>query len=150
MENEIINYFQERQYHSYTGLDVAKIIADLTKPKRKTLDISYLSKEDIDEVMRIVEAVEQVTGMHFDTFNVRNKKDMLITPRHLFMYLIKDRMKLTLGTIGRIMGGRDHSTVIHALHNVENWITNPLFYKRENKLIDDTRRYLEASEIGQG
>lgn len=150
MEREIINYFFERQYTSYTGSDVASIVKDLTKPKRKTLDVSYLSKEDVDQLIEIVEAVEQSTGMHFDTFNVKGKKDMLVTPRHLFMYFVKDRMKLTLGTIGRIMGGRDHSTVIHAVKNVEDWITNPLYYKRENKLIDDTRRYLESSEEGQG
>lgn len=150
MEREIINYFCERQYTSYTGSDVARIVEDLTKPKRKTLDVSYLSKEDVDQLIEIVEAVEQSTGMHFDTFNVKGKKDMLVTPRHLFMYFVKDRMKLTLGTIGRLMGGRDHSTVIHAVKNVEDWITNPLYYKRENKLIDDTRRYLETSEEGQG
>ena len=150
MEKEIINYFQERQYHSYTGLEVANIIKDLTKPKRKTLDVSYLSQKDVDQVIEIVEAVEQATGMHFDSFNVKSRKDTFVTPRHLFMYFIKDRMKLTLGTIGRLVGGRDHSTVIHAVKNVEDWITNPLFYKRENKLIDDTRRYLESSESRQG
>lgn len=150
MEKEIVNYFYERQHEAYTGIEVASIIRDMCKPKRKTLDLMHLSSEDIKSILRIVEAVEHVTGMHFDTFNVKSRRDDLVTARHLFMYMVRDTMKLTLSTIGRLLGGRDHSTVIHGIYTADNWITNPLFYKRENKLIDDTRRYLEASEIGQG
>lgn len=150
MEKEIINYFYERQHEAYTGIEVARIVRDMCKPKRKTLDLSHLSSDDIESILRIVEAVEHVTGMHFDTFNTKSRKDEFVTARHLFMYMVRDTMKLTLSTIGRLLGGRDHSTVIHGIYTADNWITNPLFYKRENKLINDTRRYLEASEIGQG
>lgn len=150
MEKEIINYFYERQHEAYTGIEVARIVRDMCKPKRKTLDLSHLSSDDIASVLRIVEAVEHVTGMHFDTFNVKSRRDELVTARHLFMYMVRDNMKLTLSTIGRMLGGRDHSTIIHGIQTADNWITNQLFYKRENKLINDTRRYLETSEIGQG
>lgn len=150
MEKEIINYFHERQHEAYTGIEVARIIADMCKPKRKTLNLSHLSGEDIEYIIRIVEAVEHVTGMNFDTFNVKSRRDDLVTARHLFMYMIRNNMKLTLSVIGRILGGRDHSTVIHGVQVADNWINNPLFYKRENKLINDATRHLESSESGQG
>ena len=145
METELIKYFNEHQYDNFAGNDVAKIIKDICKPKRKTLDLKYLSNEDINSIIRIVEAVEHVTGMHFDVFNTPNRREEYVAARFLFMYLVRYDMKLNLKEIGRILGGRDHSTVIHGINVAESWVTNPLFYKRENKLINDTTRYLEAS-----
>ena len=145
METELIKYFNEHQYDHFAGNDVAKIIKDICKPKRKTLDLKHLSNEDINSIFRIVEAVEHVTGMHFDVFNTPNRREEYVAARFLFMYLVRYDMKLNLKEIGRILGGRDHSTVIHGINVAESWVTNPLFYKRENKLINDTTRYLEAS-----
>lgn len=145
METELIKYFNEHQYDHFAGNDVAKIIKDICKPKRKTLDLKHLSNEDINSIIRIVEAVEHVTGMHFDVFNTPNRREEYVAARFLFMYLVRYDMKLNLKEIGRILGGRDHSTVIHGINVAESWVTNPLFYKRENKLINDTTRYLEAS-----
>ena len=145
METELIKYFNDHQYDNFAGNDVAKIIKDICKPKRKTLDLKHLSNEDINSIIRIVEAVEHVTGMHFDVFNTPNRREEYVAARFLFMYLVRYDMKLNLKEIGRILGGRDHSTVIHGINVAESWVTNPLFYKRENKLINDTTRYLEAS-----
>jgi chromosomal replication initiator protein len=145
MEKELIKYFNEHRYGTFAGSEVEKIIKEICKPKRKTLDLKHLSNDDINSIIRIVEAVEHVTGMHFDEFNTANRKEEYVAARFLFMHLTRYDMKLNLKEIGRILGGRDHSTVIHGLNVAESWITNPLFYKRENKLINDTTRYLEAS-----
>lgn len=150
MEKEIIEHFQSRGYEAYTGNEVASILMEMTKPKRKSLDLSRLSRNDVGQVMRIVEAVEHVTGMHFDEINVKRRTEDLVTARHLFMYMLREQTKMTLSTIGKILGGRDHSTIIHGVCVAEYWIANPTFYRRENKLINDTRRYLESSEGGQG
>jgi chromosomal replication initiator protein len=150
MEKELIKYFKERPYNNFAGNDVATIISKMCEPKRKSLDLKHLSNEDINSIIRIVEAVEHVTGMHFDVFNTPNRREEYVAARFLFMYLVRYDMKLNLKEIGRILGGRDHSTVIHGLNVAESWITNPLFYKRENKLINDTTRHLERSAETQG
>jgi chromosomal replication initiation ATPase DnaA len=150
MEKELIKYFNDRPYNNFAGNDVATIISKMCEPKRKSLDLKHLSNEDINSIIRIVEAVEHVTGMHFDVFNTPNRREEYVAARFLFMYLVRYDMKLNLKEIGRILGGRDHSTVIHGLNVAESWITNPLFYKRENKLINDTTRHLERSAETQG
>jgi chromosomal replication initiator protein len=150
MEKELIKYFNDRPYNNFAGNDVASIISKMCEPKRKSLDLKHLSNEDINSIIRIVEAVEHVTGMHFDVFNTPNRREEYVAARFLFMYLVRYDMKLNLKEIGRILGGRDHSTVIHGLNVAESWITNPLFYKRENKLINDTTRHLERSAETQG
>lgn len=42
----------------------------------------------------------------------------LVGPRHICMFLLKEEAGLTFVEIGNILGGRDHSTVIHAVEKI--------------------------------
>lgn len=44
------------------------------------------------------------------------RTERVITPRHVAMYLSKELTTLSLPTIGRATGGRDHTVVLYA-HN---------------------------------
>jgi chromosomal replication initiator protein len=48
----------------------------------------------------------------------KRTKDLTV-PRQVAMYLIKEIFDLSLVEIGRLFGGRDHSTVIHSVAKVE-------------------------------
>ena len=48
----------------------------------------------------------------------KRTKDLTV-PRQVAMYLIKELFHLPLVEIGRLFGGRDHSTVIHSITKVE-------------------------------
>lgn len=68
----------------------------------------------------------------------KRTKDLTI-PRQVAMYLIKDMFQLPLVEIGRLFGGRDHSTVIHSISKIEEQIqTDDGFAQR----IDELRRRL--------
>src|SRR3546814_20197811 len=43
----------------------------------------------------------------------------VVRPRQIAMYLAKKMTPRSLPEIGRIFGGRDHSTVIHAVRTIE-------------------------------
>jgi chromosomal replication initiator protein len=65
----------------------------------------------------------------------------LTVPRQVAMYLIKDLFDLSLVEIGRLFGGRDHSTVIHSVSKVEEDLAaNPELAKR----VDVLRRQLRG------
>ena len=69
------------------------------------------------------ERIKKVVAGHFhvpaaDLASKRRTKD-LTTPRHLAMYLIKEMLDLPLVQIGKLFGGRDHSTVIHSIRKIE-------------------------------
>ena len=49
----------------------------------------------------------------------KRTKDLTV-PRQVAMYLIRDMLDLPLVEIGKLFGGRDHSTVIHAINKVED------------------------------
>jgi chromosomal replication initiator protein len=48
----------------------------------------------------------------------RRTKDLTV-PRQVAMFLIKELLDESLVAIGRVFGGRDHSTVIHSIRKVE-------------------------------
>ena len=52
----------------------------------------------------------------------RRTKDLTV-PRQVAMYLIKEMFDLSLVEIGKLFGGRDHSTVIHSIAKVEEDLT---------------------------
>jgi chromosomal replication initiator protein len=64
----------------------------------------------------------------------RRTKDLTV-PRQVAMYLIKELFDLQLVEIGRLFGGRDHSTVIHSLAKVEEEMaSDEAFRKRVEEL----------------
>lgn len=49
----------------------------------------------------------------------------LVRARHICMYLLKERLGLTYSDIGNILGGRDHTTVMHGVDKVKEISSNP-------------------------
>lgn len=49
------------------------------------------------------------------------RKREVLEPRQIFMWLIRNKTAISLKNIGKICGGRDHSTVIHACRLVDDY-----------------------------
>jgi chromosomal replication initiator protein len=55
------------------------------------------------------------------------KRDaFLVRPRQVAMYLLKKELGLTFVEIGNLLGGRDHTTIMHGATKVENLLKNSL------------------------
>ena len=66
----------------------------------------------------VISAVCEVFGIKSAEIKGERRQKDLIIPRHLAMYILKTEAQLPLVSIGRIFGGRDHSTVIHATDKI--------------------------------
>jgi len=60
-------------------------------------------------------------------FDFRNKdllgtsrKADLVVARHIAMYILRDTLKINLTEVAELMGGRDHTTVMHAVEKMKN------------------------------
>jgi len=42
----------------------------------------------------------------------------LALPRQILMYLLRTQLKLPLQEVGKLIGGRDHTTVMHAVEKI--------------------------------
>ncbi len=86
------------------------------------------------EAVRAAVASEWNVSVEALTSQKRTKD--LTVPRQVAMYLIKDLFGLSLVDVGRLFGGRDHSTVIHSIAKVQEDMTNdPALARRMQTLL---------------
>lgn len=84
--------------------------------------------------------VAEAWGVSAEALQSKKRTKDLTVPRQVAMYLIKERFDLALVEIGKLFGGRDHSTVIHSVAKVEDEMAaDPNFRER----VDAIRARLE-------
>jgi len=57
-------------------------------------------------------------GVSYDEVVGPSRYKRLVWPRQVIMFELKERFDLSLPEIGRMFGGRDHSTCLHAIRKV--------------------------------
>lgn len=67
----------------------------------------------------------------------RSRKKEIVKPRQVAMFLLREETKLSFPEIGQKLGGRDHSTVIHACEKIKNEISVDEPLKQELILIKE-------------
>ncbi len=101
------------------------------KPITQKLVTSIVSKEKEEQQQKItakpLDVIKQ-TAKYFeiklkDIKGPRRLKN-IVGARHIAMYLLKHDLDMGLVEIGRHFGGRDHTTVLHAVGKIEEEIKN--------------------------
>lgn len=72
------------------------------------------------KVYSIVTCVEEHFGITMDILCSPTRKREICYARQVLMYLLTQKTNLALKTIGDMFGGRDHTTVIHAKHTLND------------------------------
>ena len=72
------------------------------------------------EIARIFEAVSELTGATREEIVSSSRQRGIVEARWIAIYCVHRRMNLSLQRIGRIFGGRDHTTVINALKQIQD------------------------------
>lgn len=52
-----------------------------------------------------------------------SRKRPIVRPRQILMYLLKIQMELPYQEVGRLVGGRDHTTVMHAVDKIQELLS---------------------------
>jgi len=75
---------------------------------------------------QVVEAVSRKFGTTTTELKGANRSRPIVRPRQILMYLLRTDLGLPLDEVGALVGGRDHSTVLHAVGAVKDLMsTNP-------------------------
>ena len=88
--------------------------------------------------------MSQVTQVDEKEIVGKSRKMEIAEARQVSMYLCRDIMGVSLNNIGLFFGGRDHTTVMHALKTVDNKQT---INKRVKEMISSIRKDLGFSFI---
>jgi len=83
---------------------------------------------------RIVKAVSDYYGVGLDLLKGQKRDKVIVVPRQIAMFLMREETDVSLLRIGAELGGRDHSTVLHACDKIT----------RESGVNDELRREIAA------
>jgi chromosomal replication initiator protein len=100
-------------------------IRDLIRPQEP-------KRIKIEEIQRIV--ARQYNVSRADLLSSRRTANV-VRPRQVAMYLAKQLTLRSLPEIGRRFGGRDHTTVLHAVRKIENLVNNDTSLAEEIEIL---------------
>jgi len=89
----------------------------------------------------IVAATARLYGFTTDDLAGPSRRQPLVMARQTAMYLCRDLTDLSLPKIGRVFGGRDHTTVLHAVEKVKRLLqSDRQLFERVTALSQDLRK----------
>ncbi len=95
------------------------------------------SKKKATSLKKISLLVSEFYNITTDDLIKQSRRKEYVKPRQIAMYLARKELDSSFPTIGEFFGGRDHTTVMHAVEKVENLMTDKETFKQEIDLILD-------------
>ena len=102
----------------------ADLLADLLRASNRQISVDVIQK-------RVAAHYGVRVSEMFSARRARN----IARPRQIEMYLAKNHTSLSYPEIGRQFGGRDHTTVMHAVKTIENLMTSNAQLAEDVELI---------------
>jgi chromosomal replication initiator protein len=132
---------------------IIKLLATASLQSVEEIDLS-LAKSVLKDMVKestkqlSIESIQEYVCDYFgiDTNKVREKtrKQEIVEARQMAMFLAKKFTKSSLKTIGLHFGGRDHSTVIHAISTVEERVSSNDKHKR---ILNELEQKIEVASL---
>jgi chromosomal replication initiator protein len=97
-------------------------------------NVLYNPKRRMATPERIAQVVADYYGVELEALKGQKRDRAIVTPRQIAMYLMRAETDVSLLRIGKELGGRDHSTVLHACDKID----------RETQQNEELRRELAA------
>jgi chromosomal replication initiator protein len=107
----------------------SEVIDKLVKNTKREVSIDYIQK-----------IVCEYFGLPGDVLHTKTRKREIVQARQIAMFFSKSMTKSSLSTIGSLIGGKDHATVLHACKTVNNLMDTD---KRFKSQMDDIERKLK-------
>jgi chromosomal replication initiator protein len=101
-------------------------LADLTARTRKAVTTQA--------ILQTVAAFYQLTE---NEMTCTNRSQRITRPRQIAMHLMRQETEASLSQIGNLLGGRDHTTVIHACDRIATLLDEDEMLRREVQSIRD-------------
>lgn len=121
---------------AFASLTHSPITLDMTRKVLLNLGGNQERKREniaLDNILRIV-------SRHYDVSTIdikgKNRHKDIAAVRQITFYLMKKLTYNSLQSIGAMVGGRDHSTVIHAIQKVEVMMSNDKHFEAKIKQLE--------------
>jgi len=155
---EVARYLAEKARRSIRQLEgyVNRVVAYARLVHKETidLDVAHEALAALTEGAAggapspetVLHTVAQFFNLSPHALAGKARSKLVADARHIAMYLLREECQLSLKDIGRLLGGRDHSTVIHAVQKVETLMrTDPLLRRQ----VSEIRSLLAPGQAAQ-
>ncbi|MEO1022850.1 MAG: chromosomal replication initiator protein DnaA [Bacteroidota bacterium] len=136
LEGAIIKLLAHASLQNMDDIDLAmakRVLKDMVKESHTQISIESIQNYVCDYF-----------GIDANKVREKTRKQEIVEARQIAMYLSKRFTKSSLKTIGLHFGGRDHSTVIHAISTVEERIhTSP----KHKKMVEELHQRIEVASL---
>jgi chromosomal replication initiator protein len=89
---------------------------------RKSLDKFLVRRDRMLSSGDITNAVCDYFNVKMNDLKSKKRTKSISLPRQIAMYLLRDKLNLSLQEVGELFGGRDHSTVLHSVQSIDKKI----------------------------
>lgn len=152
-EDEVINYIAEHidtNIRELEGkLSEVYFLATLSGKKIATMDevkdIFSNQKEELKNDLtpdKIISVVCDYFNISYQDIIGKKKNKEIVEPRMIAIYLISELLNLPLVNIGKIFGGRDHTTIMHSRDKISQDLK---VNKKTQTLVNEIKNSLTLS-----
>jgi chromosomal replication initiator protein len=136
IDNEVIKYIATNIKSNIRELEGAltKVVAMARLNNRGVIDVplaeealkDLISPDQAREVTPeiIIGTVAEHFGLKVEDITSTKRNKEVVYPRQIAMYLCRELTATPLTVIGKVMGGRDHTTVMHGIDKVKETLDN--------------------------
>jgi len=131
VDNEVIKYIASNIKSNIRELEGAlnKVMA-MSNLDHREVNVA-LAEEVLKDIVHpdsplvitgdsIIEMVCEKYGVTREDLESSKRNKELVRPRHVSMYLIRTMTNSSLDQIGKYLGGRDHTTIMHGIDKIES------------------------------
>ena len=115
---------------AYSRLSREPISLDVATRALADLEVSGAPRRTVTPAMVLAAASAQF-NLPEQALTGKKRDQRTAQARHITMYLLREETQLSLGAIGRILGGRDHTTVLHGCGKIEAEMNASATIRRE-------------------
>jgi chromosomal replication initiator protein len=138
LEEGVIDYLAKNFRDNVRELEGAllKIIAfsDIENIKKVSVDKAKEILKDLVNIEQQIK-VEDILEAVLNYFNItkeelfsNSREKRIVYTRQVFTYLLRDILGLSFKSIGNILGGKDHTTIMHSYEKINIMLASPKVY----------------------
>ena len=145
ISDEILNYIATNVKNNIREMEGAlNVLTTFVKMQQKELNlktaksllrnfISPLPK--VSNIKKVIKVISEFYGIEEKEIVSHSRKWEIVKPRQIAMYILREDFKYSFPTIARRLGGKDHTTAIHAVEKIKKEMEKNDELKEEIKVI---------------
>ncbi len=118
---------------AFTQLNKTELGFEKIKALLASITSNYAKKSITQK--QLMQIVADFYNISIEDIMSESRKRELAVPRQITMFLMREEMKCSFPSIGQVLGGRDHTTAIHAYNKIQRSCDEDVKVKQDIDLI---------------